>query len=533
MLAFAAPHETLQETVGVVIVTPSDTPRLDLPSLWEFLEKQQQLHRSKWPSVIVFMNALPRNAANKLLRVKLGQRLNLEPVHDHNFSPLARVFDGECPKQGTALTVPIPITCIQLSSSVDVVTDTETFIQNIEGVESVAVCLLDSPLRKDTIIAFVTPQDIDTKLIIQRCQENLHRYLCPILIHASSSLDDSQGKGSKADPNTIAARVLSVIQAESKALVVAPSSPVEKELESIWRSELELDATSVISKVTSFFALGGDSLRAGRLVGVIRKRFEVPLTVADLFSFPTIEAFATRVIELQTIKHNNDDTGFRHFDSDDMEDLEIESHMLNSNMSLLLPGSGKPGSANTEGSPSKTPTSPEVAASQPQDDQDDLDQPDYDFRMKYDNTNVTTLITQILPLGVLFPLRRLLMWFVIAWSWLFFMKQGVHRFPALLLAIFVTRLVRGFVLPLLGVVCKWVIIGKYRPGRYPLFGAMYLKWWIVEQLLRILGRGFFGDESFPLIGSTLIRWYYIMMGKLQLVLYKWLESNLYELYLHF
>ena len=515
----------------MVVVTPAGCPRLDLSSLWEFLEKQQQLHRSKWPSIIVFMSALPRNAANKLLRVKLGQRLNLEPVEDHNFSPLSRVYDGECPQQGTALTVPIPITSIRLNILADIVKITESFIRSIDGVTSVAVSLLDSPLRKDTIIAFVTPETIDTQLISKLCHDTLHRYLCPLLVHASSSLDDSQGSGNKADPRTVETRVLSIIQANTLASVVAPSTPVEKELEQIWRRELELDPSSVLSKENSFFALGGDSLRAGRLVGVIRKKFSVPLTVADLFSFPTIERFATRVTALQALQDANDDSDF-HFGSDDFEDLEIESHLLNSTyMSLLLPGNGKSPSAASlnKASSTKKPTNPRSMPS-PSDHVElhyegtlspdpDLDEPDYEFRMKYDNTNLTTLLTQIIPLGLFFPLRRLLMWFVIAWSWVFFMNRGVHRFPALLLAMLVTRLVRGFMLPLVGVLCKWVIIGKYKPGRYPLFGAMYLKWWTVEQLLKILGRGFFGDESFPLLGSSLIRWYYIMMGKHETVVF--------------
>ena len=522
VLAFAAPHDTLQETVGIVVVTPLACPRLDLPVLHEFLEKQQQLHRSKWPSIVVFMNALPRNAANKLLRVKLGQRLNLEPVRDHNFSPLSRIFEGECPKQGTALTVPIPISSISTSIHMEIV-KIESFIQRIEGVNSVAVTLLDSPLRRDTIIAFVTPDDLDAKKIIKLCHENLHRYLCPLLVHVCPSLNDSQGKSRVSDPLSVKAQVASILKEQSDTHV--PTTPVEKALERIWRIELDLEPALVISKETSFFALGGDSIRAGRLVGVIRKAMEVPLTVADLFSYPTIESFASRVTELQIVKDENEETGFGNFDGDYLEELEIESHLLDSNyMSLLLPGSGKspdlvssvPSSKNTPSpSPSSTDMKPESECESKDDSEGALiDQPDYEFRMKYDNTNITTLVTQLLPLSVYFPLRRLLMLFVIAWSWMIIMRHGVHRFPALLLAMVAARCVRGMVFPLVGVACKWIIIGKYKPGRYPLFGAMYLKWWTVEQILRILGRGFFGDESVPFLHNTLMRWYYILMGEL-------------------
>jgi len=62
-LAFSAPHEKYQETVGVVIVTRSGMPRVDLPSLQKYLESR--LHRSKWPQVILYMDALPKNLAGK------------------------------------------------------------------------------------------------------------------------------------------------------------------------------------------------------------------------------------------------------------------------------------------------------------------------------------------------------------------------------------------------------------------------------------------------------------------------------------
>lgn len=43
----------------------------------------------------------------------------------------------------------------------------------------------------------------------------------------------------------------------------------------------------------SFFALGGDSLKAGKMVAAMRKRLEVQLSVADLFTAPTIGKSST------------------------------------------------------------------------------------------------------------------------------------------------------------------------------------------------------------------------------------------------
>lgn len=40
---------------------------------------------------------------------------------------------------------------------------------------------------------------------------------------------------------------------------------------------------------------------------------------------------------------------------------------------------------------------------------------------------------------------------------------------------------------------------------------MYLKYWIVEQIINIMGKGFYRDDI-PLVGPVLVRTYYILMG---------------------
>ena len=52
------------------------------------------------------------------------------------------------------------------------------------------------------------------------------------------------------------------------------------------------------------------------------------------------------------------------------------------------------------------------------------------------------------------------------------------------------RIALGLLMPLFGILVKWLVIGRYRAGRYPLWGSMYLKWWIVEQTINIMGKVF-------------------------------------------
>jgi hypothetical protein len=56
------------------------------------------------------------------------------------------------------------------------------------------------------------------------------------------------------------------------------------------------------------------------------------------------------------------------------------------------------------------------------------------------------------------------------------------------------RIALGLWMPLFGILVKWLVIGRYRAGRYPLWGSMYLKWWIVEQTINIMGKVFLSHQ---------------------------------------
>jgi non-ribosomal peptide synthetase-like protein len=58
---------------------------------------------------------------------------------------------------------------------------------------------------------------------------------------------------------------------------------------------------------------------------------------------------------------------------------------------------------------------------------------------------------------------------------------------------------------LTSVAVKWTVIGRFKPGRYPLWGSYYLRWWIVDRFQSISWSGMF-------IGTPLMSLYYRAMG---------------------
>lgn len=97
---------------------------------------------------------------------------------------------------------------------------------------------------------------------------------------------------------------------------------------------------------------------------------------------------------------------------------------------------------------------------------------------------------QALPLLVLLPLRRVCSWMLLLSLWYYFGHLllvrigpgGQRQLWALIIAVLVTRILVQLVMPWVGIAAKWLIVGRYRAGRYKLWGSKYLRWWMVDKV---------------------------------------------------
>jgi acyl-CoA synthetase (AMP-forming)/AMP-acid ligase II/carbonic anhydrase/acetyltransferase-like protein (isoleucine patch superfamily)/acyl carrier protein len=456
-MAFSAKHKEFQETVGIVIVTKANYPRIDLLALHRYCDTR--LHRSKWPQVIVYMDALPKNNANKIQRIKFVERSNLSEI-DEESSPSSRLYDGTAPAS-SSLTSPIPIKRVEI----DVLSiETSILTNRSETIQQVCVVQVDLPFQPDALVAFIkfhheiTNQKEEIDLLFQFCNDRLHQYLVPKYIHLLEDESVDRKELSKI-----------ALQRYYETNVVHPSTPTEVIIEGIWREQL--NATGVVSITGNFFDLGGDSLKAGQLVSELRKKLNIQLGVTDLFNAPTIKQLSHKISIMKT----------------------IGSPAITNSANIALNKQSNRSSSGVN----------KVSG--------ERQYHSWDHTTVNSNTSIPVLITQLIPILLVFPIRSIISWFYIAIPWIELMKIGYGRFNALLLAILISRILLGIVTPLLGIVAKWVIIGKYKPGKYPLWGFYYLKWWSVEQIINIMGKGFFRDDI-PLIGPNLVRLYYVLLG---------------------
>jgi acyl carrier protein len=78
---------------------------------------------------------------------------------------------------------------------------------------------------------------------------------------------------------------------------VAPQTPIEEELASIWQKVLGVERVGVED---NFFELGGHSLMVTQVVSRVRESFGVEVPLGKVFDAPTIACLAAVVAELQS-----------------------------------------------------------------------------------------------------------------------------------------------------------------------------------------------------------------------------------------
>ena len=284
--------------------------------------------------------------------------------------------------------------------------------------------------------------------------------------------------------------------------IIAPRNQIEADIEEVWRTQIggvanKPDGTYVLSVKENFFTMGGDSLKAGQVVNAMRKKFKINLSVSDLFASATIEALSAKI---SSVQQNNSSGGKETGESTPSlaqrlsrgnltydatketwlenkgsdpeqgmhESTEINDHPLSLSLEMVSLDSNEGREKNGAYKDIMyTPENPNKS------------------------THPITMMLQLLPTLIFYPLRKVAVWFFISYPWVLLMNAGWDRFWALVIAIISARVILSIFWPLVGVVAKWVIVGRYKAGCYPLWGSMYLRWWLVEQILQMTGKGVF------------------------------------------
>ncbi|KAL4725833.1 putative NRPS-like protein biosynthetic cluster [Fusarium chlamydosporum] len=436
-LAFSASHDVLQEVVGVVLVTPQGVPRADLRSLHAALKSS--LQQAKWPVLIAYMDDVPKNNG-KVLRINLGKRLGLPCVTDDT-PHMGRHWDAMCPPADTPLSVSIDCKpCLVdyhvLSTHIESIVPGHVGVFCLQGNDGAPQAVL-APRTSDIT---VEDSELVTKI---RCELGhlVDNYMVPSEIH---TLDRPlpRNLSGEVDVEMLQSRLDEMLMASMKQLEASTEGLVTKAF-----AEVLSLPPSDIPRDIDFFSLGGDSLRAGRLLAALRSEFNIHLPITVVFNGGTVASLAAhidRVLETKREGHEEVDT--------------------------------------VEGC-TKT----------------------------HSSTNPLLMFLQLIPLVVVYPLRRAFQWTVFFVALAYSQKLPTNhsipgRFVNLVVSILISRVITRCVAPFVGIMAKWLIIGRYREGMYPMWGFYHTRWWMVQKIVAICGKGFFSTNDMTL------RVYYRLMG---------------------
>ena len=188
----------------------------------------------------------------------------------------------------------------------------------------------------------------------------------------------------------------------------------------LYQTSMGLEAGSLdVGKESSFFELGGSSMLAGTLASKVRKHFRLAFTAEDVFIQGTLSGMADLLVE----------RGY------------ADSELDNNSCFSCLPGIGDGSSGG-----------------------DDIDALKGINTMS--STSCTSLIVPWIPVLFFIPIFKVCRWTLYASLWLMFMnKYDMPRFWALLCSLLITWVAKNTLQPLLLIILKWFVMGRYREGK--------------------------------------------------------------------
>lgn len=422
-LAFSAPHGVLQEVVAVALVTPANRPRVDLKTLQSAL--RSSLQQVKWPVLVAYMDDLPKRN-NKVLRIQMAQRLGLPEMEDDT-PYLQRHWQASCPPADSELSVPIQssqcsVDYGMVSQALSSIVPSNIRFHCQKYTHADAFDLILAPAKSTS----PKPQDDAGTELQKQLLASLHNYMTPrkFLVLPDPMPADEHGDVNETE-----------LQRTMDLLLGATLNKLDETTDGrvvkVFADVLSRHPTDIPADI-DFFSLGGDSLRAGRLLSALRSTFNVQLPISLVFNQGTVRAISTYIDKVAKTGPNDYYAG-----------RTIDCTATNSSTSPLL------------------------------------------------------MALQLVPLMILYPLRRASQWtlFILALSYTQSWPTNASvpgRFVNLLLSITSARLVVQCIAPFASIAAKWIIIGRYREGLYPMWGWYHSRWWMVQKIESICGMGLLG-----------------------------------------
>lgn len=429
-LAFSVTHDVLQEVVGLAIAMPDGAQRPCLRGIQEAVKSS--LSQVKVPVLLVYMDGGVPTNNNKVLRIKLANRLDLPEVSDHT-APAGRYFEATCPPPNTPLSTSIQ--CRQMRMSQDPLRNACDFVVpaaldfHIKETDFYPELILAPKTDRMSFDGFTADE------LIEGLTPHLPGYNIP---HKITQLQEPLPRNDMGEVD--ASQIFTKLNSQTESSTInGDLSPTETVIAKVFAQVLSLQASD-ISGTSDFFEVGGDSMGAGRLLNALRKEYPLRLPINILFTNPKVSQLAQLIDEkLKASKP---------------EEKELSAEPV---LGKFLPGCEE----------------------------------------THSSTNLFLMILQLIPMVLVYPMKRALTWTVFMYmltetqNWVTNNSVPGRLFD-LVLSITIGGIVTRIISPLVAITFKWLVIGRYKEGLYPMWGAYHTQWWFVQKITATAGLGMFG-----------------------------------------
>ncbi|HSU56208.1 MAG TPA: Pls/PosA family non-ribosomal peptide synthetase, partial [Candidatus Dormibacteraeota bacterium] len=322
----------------------------------------------------------------------------------------------------------------------------EAVLQDAPEVKAAAVALREDTPGVQHLVGYVIVRDggFNEEDLRQRLREKLPLYMVPAVIEALA--DFPKLASGKVDRKSLPPPKPRSIEAKN---TVAPRTPSEEQLAVTWR---KLFAPMTVSVTHDFFLeLGGHSLLAARMVSELRKvvGFET-LSMLDIYQYPTIEKLAR---EMEGRRASNE-------------------------------------------TPGALPTRKENAAS-------------LQKAARISPRKISARAHFLCGVAQAFSLVFVLSFFALQWlaPYLTYtmLVEEEYGYVTAILGAFASLIVFYPVMVCIPIAVKWLVIGRYKAGAYPLWGRYFFRWWLTTTIEAAVPVGY-------MAGTPLLNIYLRLMG---------------------
>ncbi len=229
----------------------------------------------------------------------------------------------------------------------------------------------------------------------------------------------------------------------SDRTITLPRNDFERKVLTIWEEIFEISPIS--TKDDFFMDLGGDSLLAAQMVTALRKELNRDASIRNVYQRPTIQEFCEYLSREKTVEPEEC--------RDTQEKNTKSAKAIFDSVPLLT---------------RRTCTILQALS----------------LYVKYSVLTIPAAGVLLLVFG--------------------YLKGTVSWQTLIIVSVAVSVLFYPFLLAF-SIVIKWLVIGRYKPGNYPVWGWYYFRWWLVTRIQNLNGSAF-------LAGTPLMNIYYRLMG---------------------